>query len=718
VGVKLYGKNPAFVRPVLKRQEHFSECPMVASEEFLAQNYYYPLGSTTDQGLDIWAGFRLNQNKKRVREVVDFDHEVQVHSNLVTQMNASSCLLYKNQTALEVIKENQWDIGYPVYHANDTCLLGRIKFIGDDVIVKHNFKFVRHYNTMHYVIYDLSEGNPQASSQFPSKLCLGVPYNFNYEGQLNGNNGEATNTDDVDKDVSLKNSTVPSKLISNRDATTGQIPVYKSFLNYLQNLYPDVEATCNLVVGNIVVGHFPPVSVDVINHFLADYNIRARVGHGLLAVGLISLEFVLELTAGNTLHLDGLGLGGGKNRSKGQQKPNKEKKPKRKETTPPPKKSQRKKKLPFTGKFSVSKSTPASVQQYALARMHPFSDRSIGVKVPDPYPFPTTAFHVKTSLTIRSDNNGFLCGCVVPSPLFSFIDPGVSGIGSTSSCFGNSGGMYNFGQGLFCAVTQANFSSIANSFRTVCVGVTFRNMQAQLSAIGRLYVAVVPMSNEGYDPAILATVAFSSAGVQALMGNYGFPTVPCAAIQELPMSACFTVSDLLKMDFTISLPIYDQALYYGFKETKWNPVAATGINIGSQLTQGTGNLATNIGSSTITACGGGCGLIFFGDAFPANINAFDVDLIYHLENTPTITSTQSGNGGIIPITGNSAVPTIGTTQAVEVINNAVLEAGPFATTATATEFTNNTDSVTKSLSKGLDVMGTATKMAEAAAAFM
>lgn len=504
-------------------------------------------------------------------------------------------------------------------------------------------------------------------------------------------------------------------------------PIGEQLVDYIDSQLGDEAAkTCTMFINGVAKYVFQPCKAQIIADFLSDFNVIVKVGIAHV-VSALDLSHVSELKAGSSIHISGVGLGGTKKAKAALSKAPPAKRPVR---TTKMVVVQKKKNKPKTAKMGKSmipggkQSAVADVAQYALARLKPFDQKAYGVRVPDPYPFPTIPMHLKTSLSLVSDSNGLVSLVVFPNPLVSFCDPGVLALGSGSTALVSGSGKggckpLDGASAVYGISSTSLFNTLYASYRVVAGGLCIRNQQAQLSAKGRLYVACFPMTQEAYDPAVLGAVTLTNGGLITLLANLGLGSNAISpANQELPVSAVINVSDLLRKDYTASFPIYDQAAFYTFKETSFGGTVAGGFLIGSEALVATAtNTTTYVGSSSISSSAGGCGFVIYGDNFPASTTILEMDLIYHMESTPTLASTQSSNVGIPPVVIANNIASVGTTQVVETVNNAVTKAGPFTATTSDPELPD-TLGITKILDTGVNVLESATKIAGLAAAFL
>jgi len=141
------------------------------------------------------------------------------------------------------------------------------------------------------------------------------------------------------------------------------------------------------------------------------------------------------------------------------------------------------------------------VDKYAMALVHPFDPSSVGVKYPEPYAVPTTAYKITIPLQVNTDSSGNWDACVHPHPLL----PVYSTFPSTSSSTGIVGGAsqtapYSLDATFTSAIAQGYFNAGASAasisakyknYRVVAMGVRIKTNVDFTHANGRIFWARV-----------------------------------------------------------------------------------------------------------------------------------------------------------------------------------------------------------------------------------
>jgi len=294
----------------------------------------------------------------------------------------------------------------------------------------------------------------------------------------------------------------------------------------------------------------------------------------------------------------------------------------------------------------------------------PFDPRSMGCTVPDPFPFPTVTYHLHQTSVI-SQATGVTRGSVMflPNPVLSMIDtwslnqtfPGAStGINSTPfSQYGSSDGR----RCIYGATTPSSLSNIFSTYRVVSWGVKISNLQPELSATGKLIVALLPLGDTvpAYQNIIQSPIIGSS-----ITSITGLPVsqIDSSGIIELPTAVQLTVGDLLKGDLEIS-GMYTNSNFWTFKSTSLYGTTATSI-IGDEVLQTNGSVSS-LGFKDDTRCVGGCAIVAYWEGMPVGSLGFQFETIYHLEGSPVISAGVNN----IPIASSVPKPNIGSMARVE-----------------------------------------------------
>lgn len=309
----------------------------------------------------------------------------------------------------------------------------------------------------------------------------------------------------------------------------------------------------------------------------------------------------------------------------------------------------------------------ADLETFKIALRDPFDVRAIGARVCDSYTLPTATYHVRTAVKITTNSTGDATGAFLPSPCFSWVSAATSagGVDPTSglskftqnpvTSWTTAGGAY--------LVSPLNLSGVLSEYRTVSWGVRFIAKDTALASKGKLYVAVVPTTENAPSWNTMDTVT----GTQSAIGEYtvGMDCNNFASIINLPGVRTFSMQDLLRGEVMVcGTPT--NAAFYQFKGTMDRQVVSW--NTGQVLAdEGVFNNATGLVNATaggrkdVASLRGGRAIIFALSGAPASTNELDVEVIYHLEGSPNIAGSLNG-GALVP---SSMRPAAGSTALVE-----------------------------------------------------
>jgi hypothetical protein len=204
-------------------------------------------------------------------------------------------------------------------------------------------------------------------------------------------------------------------------------------------------------------------------------------------------------------------------------------------------------------------------------------------------------------------------------------------------------------------------NAIYGSYRTVSWGIKISNLQPELSATGRIIVAMVPIGDTVPSEPELASTSNANT---ILTPVFGTPIAQLASsgLLQLPSAQLFAVQDLLHGDLEVS-GMYTNTSFWQFKTTLNQGVPVTGALTGDSST-----INTSTGVTTLTGfkdpnrmCGG-CAIVVFFEGLPATTpNAFQIETIYHLEGSPQLAS----NANTIPVPSGAERVLVGTTDVVD-----------------------------------------------------
>jgi len=301
---------------------------------------------------------------------------------------------------------------------------------------------------------------------------------------------------------------------------------------------------------------------------------------------------------------------------------------------------------------------------FALALSDPFAPSALGCKVPDPFPFPTQSYHLhQTTVLGTGASNGTGGVMFLPCPNFSLIDTNHCNDVTQSSVISTGFTRFstvttNPNYGLFASTGLTALAGVLESYRVVSWGIKISNLQPELSATGRIMIAMLPIGDtvptwtDLSNPALLTTGLIPIVGVP--MG-----VLDSASLLQLPTALEFT-GDLLHGDLEIA-GMYTNASFWNFRVPLASSTLLTGYTTGDESSVNIGGAVTSMGFKDSTRMIGGVGIAIYYEGIPLSTSAFQVESIYHLEGTPAITL----NSAIAPVPSNVCKPFAGSSQDVE-----------------------------------------------------
>lgn len=321
---------------------------------------------------------------------------------------------------------------------------------------------------------------------------------------------------------------------------------------------------------------------------------------------------------------------------------------------------------------------PRSVgtESFRASLVDPFSIDARGARVPDLYSFPTATYRLQTSMLLGTGLSSF-GATFLPSPFLTVIDNTVAFTAGASVTISGPGGMRPFAgaTGFYAFTTPAQMSGIANNFRVVGGGIKIRNLIPELTATGRVYVAVLPVADGGV-PNYMAceNAVFTNTSYSSVARNMGLPTsaqLLSPSLQMYPMSHDYTVGQMVgSHEIDVNFSIFHPN-FFRFKPSNIGTSNFDGVLREADdvfWTSATGVVSTNTsGNKEGMQCDGGGAIVIFCDGFPISTSApIEVDVCLHLETTPVVTPTSiTANLGIIPESDNPPRSAVGSSAMVE-----------------------------------------------------
>jgi len=113
-----------------------------------------------------------------------------------------------------------------------------------------------------------------------------------------------------------------------------------------------------------------------------------------------------------------------------------------------------------------------ALKRWSLALRNPFDPKAQGVKIPDPYQYPTSSFKTEGTITLTSNSSGVCSVLLLPHPFLSMVNM-TDGVITTSM----SRYTPTFGpRPNYAAVPRTVLEDKLSNFRVVSVGYEIRNL--------------------------------------------------------------------------------------------------------------------------------------------------------------------------------------------------------------------------------------------------
>lgn len=340
----------------------------------------------------------------------------------------------------------------------------------------------------------------------------------------------------------------------------------------------------------------------------------------------------------------------------------------------PPKKKVEKTKKNFVPTFKHSKKT--LVSEFVTALVRPFDPTTEGCRVPDPWSFPTTTFHLHSTTVYNSSSTTSAGILFLPNPALSMVDlealftanstkaitatgkTGMAQLNNTATCVGST---------CYGASSQAALAAVAATYRTVSWGIKISNLAPELTATGRLIFAFAPLTATvpGYQlVAATANTLVATGSANGLLNSMiGTSNIDSSYLLSLPTAFEIAVQDLLHGDLEIAGK-YTAPSFFEFRNTQPYSATPSYYEYDDVVVNNVGVVQDSMsGTKDLTSMHGGCALIMRLEGFPASIDCLQIETIYHLECQPNLGSVPTSNTPI-PSSNTIHMP-VGTTNILE-----------------------------------------------------
>jgi hypothetical protein len=284
-------------------------------------------------------------------------------------------------------------------------------------------------------------------------------------------------------------------------------------------------------------------------------------------------------------------------------------------------------------------------QQRLLALLrNPFDNFGAGSRLIDPYPIPTSVYHVRiANIVVRTDASGNFSLQLSGNPFLPLLI-------MVGSLF-DSGGMTQYTQNLraWRALTPELLYAKLASWRLVCAGWQFRNLQPITSITGKFVVAETPgvdcrmLSYENLEATAMSLNRITTAccGQDLLTENGSIGGIIINLPNARDVGADELINGLMRL---VVRPIN----YAGFAFKPSNVfntmtnAATSGIGENYVDTVATGAIV-QAGSDVVNMNGYNMFQIA-GSGFPVNTNILELECVMHMEGSPSIATSSSGTG--------------------------------------------------------------------------
>lgn len=280
-----------------------------------------------------------------------------------------------------------------------------------------------------------------------------------------------------------------------------------------------------------------------------------------------------------------------------------------------------------------------SSSKYRLALLQPFNKAAVGAQIPDLYCAPTATYHIKSRFTVTTNASGVADLVILPNACFNAVCP-------VGSCDGASDLQTRdgivFPKSLMFTNTN-NLSGKLVNYRIVAAGVRVKAITSMTDSKGALVVGVIPV--ESISPGV-TTVGGTLPSVDAnqTLGAWyecvGVPytgvgaaaTISAGGIDNLPIATSCSVLRLAEKPLEIR-PKPISSYNTQFRSTSDRQYGFDTVNQpAGAIDCGDGSYCRVNGMETVVMKLHGCA---------ASTPVLEVEVIYHLEGTPSLNSSAS-----------------------------------------------------------------------------
>lgn len=279
------------------------------------------------------------------------------------------------------------------------------------------------------------------------------------------------------------------------------------------------------------------------------------------------------------------------------------------------------------------RTSPAHVQHHMLATHCPFDPRSKGARTPSEYGIATNVHTSTVSYTLTTTAGGVLDAIVLPHPVYS-VCAGYSTVsgGVSTGDFGTGGVSVQPVRG---NVSVANLSSSYTNYRVVAWGVRLKPLQSYTGASGRIYCANIPSNPQ------LPLISSSTGTIAKVWDALSVPYDGTGVSDQLlnyPRSSHFNGAELVSEGGVELRPQFTGPGHEHFRES--SILDEQRLVTSNALGVITGGVSLGFGDVS-----GMSSIVIRGDGMTASTAVALLEVIYHLEGTPKISTNP---GAMVP----------------------------------------------------------------------
>jgi hypothetical protein len=285
----------------------------------------------------------------------------------------------------------------------------------------------------------------------------------------------------------------------------------------------------------------------------------------------------------------------------------------------------------------VKSNSPSPLSTYRACLSQPFSALAQGARVPDMYSVASATRHITRKFTLVSNSSGECDVVIVPSAFLHAMSPRGSVVGGGTWSTLDGGTVAN--STVF--TTTASLSAQLTNYRIVGYGVKIIGIASMTTNSGSLTIATLP--TEGWLNSSTSVGGQNPNSNNAAMTvtntllSYGVPTasnvVSVSALPGLPNTAESSLINVSERPMEVCPKICSPSAFM-FRET-------TDLGPGYGITNQTSATFVSAGNPAYLAVGGLETVVIAATGCPASTSMLDIELVYHLEGIPVVSSTAN-----------------------------------------------------------------------------